>query len=131
MSEQIDEIEDFEEDDLSSSSDLFDCEYTSVDTVINQITVFTGCIERQTENGTRLLVAYGQGKNRSAFFTDSKMLKDEFLKPSRKYPFRAVIKVVNYGNMFGFRLYSPKTEITEADEANFAFYKRAKSRRSR
>lgn len=128
MNEQI---EDFEEDDLSTSSDLFDCEYTSIDAVINQVTVFTGCIERQTENGTRLLVAYGQGINRSAFYTDSKKLRDRFLDPKRKYPFRAVIKVVSYGNMYGFCLFSPKTEITEADEANFGFYKRTKNRKSR
>lgn len=56
-----DEIEDFVEEECTSSSDLFDCEYTSIDAVINQIVVFTGCIERQTENGTRLLVAYGEG----------------------------------------------------------------------
>lgn len=67
-----DEIEDFVEEECTSSSDLFDCEYTSIDAVINQIVVFTGCIERQTENGTRLLVAYGEGINRSAFYTDSK-----------------------------------------------------------
>ena len=72
----MDEIEDFVEEDSPSSSDLFDCEYTSIDAVINQIVMFTGCIERQTENGTRLLVAYGEGINRSAFYTDSKKLRD-------------------------------------------------------
>lgn len=127
----MDQIEDFVEDDNLSSSDLFDCEYTSIDAVINQITVFTGCIERQTENGTRLLVAYGEGINRSAFYTDSKKLRDVFLAPNRKYPFRAVIKVVSYGIMFGFRLFSPKTEITREDEANFTDYKRTKNRKSR
>lgn len=127
----MDPIEDFVEDDSPASSDLFDCEYTSIDAVINQITVFTGCIERQTENGTRLLVAYGEGINRSAFYTDSKKLKDAFLAPNRRFPMRAVIKVVSYGNMYGFRLFSPKTEITEADEANFGFYKRTKNRKSR
>ena len=126
-----DEIEDFVEEECTSSSDLFDCEYTSIDAVINLVTVFTGCIERQTGNGTRLLVAYGEGINRSAFYTDSKKLRDVFLAPNRKYPFRAVIKVVSYGNMYGFRLFSPKTEITEADEANFGFYKRTKNRKSR
>lgn len=57
----MEDVEDFMEEDNISSSDLFDCEYTSIDAVINQVTVFTGCIERQTENGTRLLVAYGEG----------------------------------------------------------------------
>lgn len=128
----IEEIEDFVEDEgASNSSDLFDCEYTSIDAVINQVTVFTGVTERQTENGTRLLVAYGEGINRSAFYTDSKKLKDVFLAPSRKYPMRAVIKVVSYGNMYGFRLFSPKTEITKEDEDNFSFYKRSKNKRGR
>ncbi|MCX4283342.1 MULTISPECIES: hypothetical protein [Duncaniella] len=127
----MEDVEDFMEEDNISSSDLFDCEYTSIDAVINQVTVFTGCIERQTENGTRLLVAYGEGINRSAFYTDSKKLRDAFLVPNRKYPMRAVIKVVSYGNMYGFRLFSPKTTITEEDEANFGFYKRTKNRKSR
>lgn len=127
----IDQIEDFVEDDNPASSDLFDCEYTSIDAVINQVTVFTGCIERQTENGTRLLVAYGEGINRSAFYTDSKKLRDAFMAPNRKYPMRAVIKVVSYGNWYGFRLFSPKTEITKTDQDNFSFYKRTKNKKSR
>lgn len=127
----MDPVEDFVEDENPTSSDLFDCEYTSIDAVINQVTVFTGCIERQTENGTRLLVAYGEGINRSAFYTDSKKLKDVFMAPNRKFPMRAVIKVVSYGNVYGFRLFSPKTEITEADVSNFSFYKRSKNRKSR
>ncbi len=127
----MDPVEDFVEDENPTSSDLFDCEYTSIDAVINQVTVFTGCIERQTENGTRLLVAYGEGINRSAFYTDSKKLKDAFLAPNRRFPMRAVIKVVSYGNMYGFRLFSPKTEITDADVSNFSFYKRSKNRKSR
>lgn len=53
------EVIDFEEN-ISSNDDLFDCEYTSVDAVINEVTVFTGCKERQTENGTRTLIAYGE-----------------------------------------------------------------------
>lgn len=35
-------VEGFVEDENSSSNDLFDCEFTSVDAVINQVTVFTG-----------------------------------------------------------------------------------------
>lgn len=127
----MDVIEDFVEEDNIASSDLFDCEYTSIDAVINQVTVFTGAVERQTENGTRLLVAYGEGINRSAFYTDSKKLRDAFLAPNRKYPMRAIIKVVSYGNMYGFRLFSPKSEITEVDEANFSFHKRTKNRKAR
>lgn len=48
-------VEDFVEDENSSSNDLFDCEFTSVDAVINQVTVFTGVETRQTENGERAL----------------------------------------------------------------------------
>lgn len=122
------EIEDFVEDESVTSSDLFDCDYTPIDAVVNQITVFTGCTTRATENGDRLLVAYGEGAAKSAFFTDSKKLRNVFCNPNRKFPFRAVIKVVSYGNMFGFNVFSPKTEITQVDKDNFAFYKRGKKR---
>lgn len=122
------EIEDFVEDESVTSSDLFDCDYTPIDAVVNQITVFTGCTTRATENGDRLLVAYGEGAAKSAFFTDSKKLRNVFCNPNRKFPFRAVIKVVSYSNMFGFNVFSPKTEITQADKDNFAFYKRGKKR---
>lgn len=61
------EIEDFVEDESVTSSDLFDCDYTPIDAVVNQITVFTGCTTRATENGDRLLVAYGEGAAKSAF----------------------------------------------------------------
>ena len=122
------EIEDFVEDESVTSSDLFDCDYTPIDAVVNQITVFTECTTRATENGDRLLVAYGEGAAKSAFFTDSKKLRNVFCNPNRKFPFRAVIKVVSYGNMFGFNVFSPKTEITQADKDNFAFYKRGNKR---
>ena len=124
-------IDDFEEDDQNVDNDLFDCEYTSVDAVINEITVFTGAQERQTENGSRTLVAYGEGINRSAFFTDSKKLKDVVLSPNRTFPFRAIIKVVSYGTMFGFKFFSPKSPVTKEDKENFEFYKRSKNRRNR
>lgn len=96
----MNEVVDFEETE-SLNEDIFDCEYTSVDAVINEVTVFTGCKERQTENGTRTLIAYGEGIGASAFYTDSKKLKDVVLDPKRKYPFRAVIKVVRYGTIMG------------------------------
>lgn len=44
----MNEVMDFEETE-SLNEDIFDCEYTSVDAVINEVTVFTGCKERQTE----------------------------------------------------------------------------------
>ena len=71
-------IEDFEEelDSNAGDSDLFDCEYSSVDALINEVIVFTGVkSDVQTENGTRTLVAFGEGAGRSAFFTDSKRLR--------------------------------------------------------
>lgn len=37
-----DYIEDFVEDESAASSDLFDCDYTPIDAVVNQVTVFTG-----------------------------------------------------------------------------------------
>lgn len=115
----------------SSDDDLFDCEYTSVDAVINEVTVFTGAKERQTENGMRTLIAYGNGHGASAFYTDSKKLKDVVLSAGRIYPFRAVIKVVRYGNMYGFKFFPPTTPITQEDKENFDYYKRNKYRRNR
>lgn len=120
------DIEDFVEDVSQENSDLYDCEYTSVDAVVNKVTVFTGCTERQTDNGLRTLVAYGEGYNRSAFFTDSKKLKDVFAAPNRHYPMRALIKVVNYGRMYGFRVFPPNTPVTQEDLENFERYQRNK-----
>lgn len=126
-------VEDFVEDAASQgTSDLFDCEFTSIDAVINQVTVFTGCDpERQTENGTRTLVAYGEGYSSSAFFTDSKKLKDVFANPDRHYPFRAIVKVVKYGTMYGFRVFPPSAVVTQEDIDNFEQYKRNKWRNRR
>lgn len=123
-------IEDFVED-SDSLEDLFDCEYTSIDAIINQVIVFTGWAERQTENGVRALIAYGEGYSRSAFYTDSKKLREVVANPKRNFPFRAVIKVVRYGTMTGFKFFSPQTEITQDDIDNFEFYKKNKHRRGR
>lgn len=126
----MNEIVDFEDENVVTD-DLFDCEFSSVDAVINEVTVFTGYQERQTENGTRTLIAFGEGYNRSAFFTDSKKLRDVVAAPGRKFPFRAIIKVVSYGNMYGFKFFSPKSPVTQEDRDNFSFYKRSKNKRSR
>lgn len=124
------DVEDFE-DIESADSDLFDCEYTSIDAVINEVTVFTGWTERQTENGLRTLIAYGEGNGRSAFYTDIKKLKEVVSAPGRKFPFRAIIKIVNYGNMSGFKFFAPKAGVSQEDKDNFEYYKRNKYRRSR
>ena len=126
----MNEVMDFEETE-SLNEDIFDCEYTSVDAVINEVTVFTGCKERQTENGTRTLIAYGEGIGASAFYTDSKKLKDVVLDPKRKYPFRAAIKVVRYGTMYGFKFFPPNTPITQEDRDNSEYYKRNKYKKNR
>ena len=42
----MNEVVDFEETE-SLNEDIFDCEYTSVDAVINEVTVFTGCSFRR------------------------------------------------------------------------------------
>lgn len=127
-------IEDFEEelDSNAGDSDLFDCEYSSVDALINEVIVFTGVkSDVQTENGTRTLVAFGEGAGRSDFFTDSKRLKDVVCNPNRTFPFRAIIKVVRFGNNTGFKFFSPKSKITQEDKDNFEYYKRNKYRRKR
>lgn len=65
------------------------------------------------------------------FYTDSKKLKDVVLDPKRKYPFRAVIKVVRYGTMYGFKFFPPNTPITQEDRDNFEYYKRNKYKKNR
>lgn len=123
-------VEDFDDGVGSNNDDLFDCEYSSVDAVINQSIVFIGVRnDVQTENGARALIAFGEGAERSAFFTDSKRLKDVACSSSRTYPFRAIIKVVRYGFNTGFKFFSPNNEITQPDEENFASYKKNKHRR--
>ena len=121
------------EDDLCTQNgedDLFDCEYSSVDALINEVMVFTGVkTDVQTENGTRTLIAFGEGDGRSAFFTESKRLKDVVCDPKRQFPFRAIIKVVRFGNNTGFKFFSPKSPITQQDKDNFDYYKRNKWRK--
>lgn len=55
----------------------------------------------------------------------------EYTDPKRKYPFRAVIKVVRYGTMYGFKFFPPNTPITQEDRDNFEYYKRNKYKKSR
>ncbi|MDH6308053.1 hypothetical protein M2451_002572 [Dysgonomonas sp. PFB1-18] len=128
-------IVDFEDDPIIGSADgddLFDCEYSSVDALINEVIVFTGVkTDVQTENGLRTLVAFGEGSARSAFFTESKRLKDVVCNPDRVFPFRAIIKVVRFGNNTGFKFFSPSSPITQQDKENFDYYKRNKYKRNR
>lgn len=116
----------------TGGDELFDCEYSSVDCLINEVIVFTGVkSDVQTENGTRTLVAFGEGAARSAFFTESKRLKDVVSNPERSFPFRAIIKVVRFGNNTGFKFFSPNSPISQVDRDNFEFYKRNKYRRNK
>lgn len=43
----------------------------------------------------------------------------------------AVIKVVRYGTMYGFKFFPPNTPITQEDRDNFEYYKRNKYKKSR
>lgn len=128
-------VVDFEDDSVvvsAGSNDLFDCEYSSVDALINEPIVFTGVkTDVQTENGMRTLIAFGEGVSRSAFFTESKRLKDVVCNPERMFPFRAIIKVVRFGNNTGFKFFSPNSQVTQQDRDNFDYYKRNKYKRNR
>ena len=116
----------------SGSDDLFDCEYSSVDALINEVIIFTGVkTDVQTENGLRTLISFGEGSSRSAFFTESKRLKDVVCNSERVFPFRAIIKVVKFGNNTGFKFFAPQSDISQVDKDNFEFYKRTKYRRNR
>lgn len=132
------EIEDFVDEEGGNQADLFCCEFISIDVVINKVKVFTGAINKSTENGDRCLVAYAPDSNNpndmepaSAFFTESKKLKELFLNPNRKFPFRGVIKVVRYGENAGFKMFSPSSPITRDDEDNLRFYQRCKFKKNR
>lgn len=123
---------DFEDESGNGSGDLFDCDYSSVDAVINEVIVFTGVKQdAPTENGTRTLISFGEGVARSAFFTDSKRLKDVVCNPNRKFPFRAIVKVVRFGNNTGFKFFAPNSGVTQTDVENFEYYKKNKYRRNR
>ena len=125
-------VTDFDDSIYDDGQDMFDCDYTSIDEIINQIIVFTGVTERETENGMRTLVAFEKedGTN-SCFWTDSKRLKEVLHHPERIYPFRAIIKVTRWGKYYGFKFVSPKSEITQDDIDNFNFYQRNKYRKRR
>lgn len=127
-------IVDFDDEvDVNNDIDaLFDCEYSSIDYLINEVIIFTGVkTDVQTENGSRTLIAFGEGSSRSAFFTESKRLKDVVCDTNREFPFRAIIKVVKYGNNTGFKFFSPKSTITQEDIDNFEYYKKNKYKRNR
>lgn len=110
---------------------LFDCDYCSIDDVINKVLIFNGVTERETENGLRTLIAFDDGGTwRSAFFTESKKLKSVVNDPERVWPFRAIIKVVRMKDLTGFKFCSPKTGVTQEDVANFQFYQKNKFRRN-
>lgn len=117
-------VVDFQENEDENS--LFDCDYVSIDEVINKVIIFTSATERDTENGARMLIAFQDGEVKSAFYTSSKRLKDAFFSPNQKYPFRAIIKVVRCGNMSGFKVFSPSCKITNDDLSNFTFYSKNK-----
>lgn len=117
-------VVDFQENEDENS--LFDCDYVSIDEVLNKVIVFTSATERETENGVRTLIAFQDDEVKSAFYTSSKRLKDVFFNPKQEYPFRAIIKVVRYGNMSGFKLCSPSYKITNEDLSNFTFYSKNK-----
>ncbi|MDR2286830.1 MAG: hypothetical protein LBE04_05075 [Prevotellaceae bacterium] len=127
------DIIDFDDFDVErSNEDLFDCEYSSIDCIINEVVVFTGVkTDIQTENGIRTLIAFGEGASRSAFFTESKRLKDVVCDSKRTFPFRAIVKIVRYGNNCGFKFFSPKSTITQSDKDNFDYYKRNKYKRNK
>lgn len=109
---------------------LYECNYCSIDDVINKVLIFNGVTERETENGLRTLIAFDDGSNwASAFFTDSKSLKKVVNNPERVWPFRAIIKVVKMRDFCGFKFCPPSSGVTQEDIANFQFYQRNKYRR--
>lgn len=127
----IEDYVDFEDTPSGIGSDeMFDCEFSSIDEVINKPVIYTGFKFMNTENGERLVVAYSDGNTNSAFFTDSKGIRQKVTEPERKYPFRAIIKVVRFGDGYGFKFFSPTSPITEQDNENYNYYKKYKFKRN-
>lgn len=125
-------IIDYSDNDLDTIDSLFDCEYSSIDSIINKVIVFTGVkTDVETENGARTLISFSDGQNRSAFFTESRRLKEVVCDKNIHFPFRAIIKVVKYGYNTGFKFFSPKSKITQEDIENFEYYKKNKFKRNR
>jgi len=126
----MNQIVDFEDLEDPENDNLFDCEYSTIDDVINHIVTFTGVRSNvNTDNGDRTLIAYDNGERKSAFFTESKKITAVACDPKRVYPFRAIIKVVRYGEFTGFKFFSPKSSITMQDKDNFDFYRKNKWRK--
>ena len=118
---------DFDDYDDPSDENLFDCEYSSIEDVINRIVTFTGAKTNViTGNGERTLIAFDDGEKRSAFFTESKKLTNVVGDPERIFPFRAIIKVMRYGELAGFKFFSPKSQITQQDKENLDFYRKSR-----
>lgn len=76
--------------------------------------------------GDKVIVRVEDPRQRTWFGTERmsremerKKLQGVVLDPKRKYPFRAVIKVVRYGTMYGFKFFPPNTPITQEDRDNF------------
>ena len=119
---------DFEDNDTVS---MYDVEFCSIDDVVNRVVVYKGAEERLTTNGPRTLVAVTLDDGTyTAFLTSSKKIIEQIGGMQGKFPFRAVMKCVNYGGAFiGFRLFSPNTEITDDDRRLFQQYKKTKFKR--
>lgn len=125
-------VVDFEEDLSPNKYDIFDCEYSSIDDIVNRVVVFTGVRpDVETENGMRTLIAFEDGSTNSAFFTESRKLREVVCNPDQVFPFRAIIKVVQYGKMYGFKFFPPSSTLTQEDRENFERYQKNKYRRNR
>lgn len=114
-----------------TNSELFNCDYSSIDDVINKPAIFTAYqTDVATANGTRCLIAYtiteGNSTINSAFFTSSAKLISTITNPKVTLPFRGMIKLVAYGLNYGFKFVSAKEEVTDIDMENFRKYKRNK-----
>ncbi len=120
---------DFE--DNGTGETMFDVEYCSIDDVVNCVVPYKGMEDRVTENGPRKLIAVDLPDGTpSAFLTSSKTVINQVVSMNGKFPFRALLKCVNYGSAFiGFRLFPPSTPVTEEDERLFARYKKTKFKR--
>lgn len=121
---------DFEEGNAVGSDDMYDVEWCSIDDVLLKPIVIKGIRDQETQNGLRNLVAIDVEDVPTAFVTAAKnIVRDIKSVPSERYPFRAIIKVVQYGTLTGFKLCSPKSAVTKDDERNVQIYKKNKFRK--
>ena len=118
----------------SEYEELFLKRYSEAEDYVNKHLIIFDCKPIMTNNGLRIAVAY---KNEDdcmheggVFVTGSKHLKETLERCVGEFPFRAIIKPIRYGEMIGFKFFSPQSEITSEDKDLFREFVKYQNRRN-